>query len=90
MITYILLSLLQLSTSSSHVGEDMDGEDRNADYMEGEDTDGEHIDSDEDLDGIGCTEDTDEDEEMDGDDDNANVGSNSGGRSTNSMVNMVI
>jgi hypothetical protein len=55
MITYILLSLLQLSTSSSHVGEDMDGEDRNADYMEGEDTDGEHIDSDEDLDGIGCT-----------------------------------
>jgi hypothetical protein len=45
MITYILLSLLQLSTSSSHVGEDMDGED----------TDGEHIDSDEDLDGIGCT-----------------------------------
>jgi hypothetical protein len=68
----------------------MDGEDTDADYIEGEDTDGEHTDSDEDLDGIGCTEDTDEDEEMDGDDDNANVGSNSGGRSTNSMVNMVI
>jgi hypothetical protein len=43
-----------------------------ADYMEGEDS--EHINSDDDLDGNGCTEDMDEDEEMDGDDGNANVG----------------
>lgn len=86
MITHILLSLLQLPTSSSHVGEDMD-----ADYMEGEDMDDEHLDS-EILDGNDYTKNRDDNVEMDDHDDSADVDGNNGGTNdgSNNMVNMVI